>query len=332
MTSALTGETAPIARDALAFLFSVPQSKWTDVTSSGLVTHLCKRGLLLADEHAELLRRDRQLSDLGWLPAAAVYHFSTRSSGARVAAPDYERIVDERGAAPPAFHGAGGASSVELPLVERENGLYDALSRRRTARDFEDRPISLEQLAVLLYEVFGCRGRARLHPKLEVLRKGSPSAGSLHPIEAYPLIQRVEGIAAGIYHYGAREHALQPLADLETEDVGVFTAQQTWFATAPLAVVLAARFRRSFWKYHRHRTAYAALLMDAAHLSQSLYLVAAELGLAAFFTNVINAIEVDRRLGLDGLDEGAIAVCGCGYALRTSTRTPQFEAFVPGRA
>jgi nitroreductase len=67
--------------------------------------------------------------------------------------------------------------------------------------------------------------------------------------------------------------------------------------------------------------------MDAAHLSQTLYLVAAELGLGAFVTAAINAANIDERLGIDGCSEGALAVSGCGR--RAAERSPLEPAFAP---
>jgi nitroreductase len=52
--------------------------------------------------------------------------------------------------------------------------------------------------------------------------------------------------------------------------------------------------------------------MDAAHLSQTLYLVAADLGLGAFVTIAVNARDIERELGLDGVGEGVVAMTGCG--------------------
>ena len=320
-----------------------------------LVPFLCKRGLLLSDDDGEpfagLRRRDEQLADLGWLPAAAVYHFATRFRGGdlNLAADDVEefgdlaaasdaaarRFVERHGPPPPPFHSVRqNGDGVELPLVRGQGGLYDALAARKTTRGFDrSRPLTLEQLAVLLYEVFGCRGYARLHPEIAVLRKGSPSAGSLHPVEAYPLVRHVEGLAPGLYHYSVRDHALEPIAELTEaearDELATFTAGQVYFASAAAAFILTARFRRSFWKYRQHPTAYATLLMDAAHLSQTLYLVGADLGLGTFFTNVINDKNIDDRLGLDGIEESALAVCGCGHSSGRSRLEPQFEPYVP---
>ena len=279
---------------------------------------------MVSDEaaFATLRERDDRLSTLGWLPAAAVHHYSTRARGSRVGQADYARL----GPAPPAFHVRSG-KAVALPRVPATGGLYEALARRATAREFvADRGLTVEQLATLLYEVFGCRGRAELYPGVDVLKKGTPSAGALHLVEAYPVVRRVDGVEPGLYHYSVQHHALVRIGDF-ADEVPLFTARQDHFASAPLALVLTARFRRSFWKYRRHRTAYAAVLMDAAHLSQTFYLVAADLGLHAFFTNVINDGDIDDRLGLDGIDECALAVCGCGHPVDSSERVPQFEPY-----
>jgi putative peptide maturation dehydrogenase len=331
----------------------VPQKRWVDADDDALTTYLCKRGLLLSDEVGEpfagLRRRDEQLADLGWLPAAAVYHFATRyrGRGLSLAADDVEefgdlaaasekaasRFVDRHGPPPPPFHAVHG-DAVELPLVPRQGGLYDALAARKTTRGFDrSRPLTREQLAAVLYEVFGCRGYARIHPEIGVLRKGSPSAGSLHPVEAYPLIRHVKGVAPGLYHYSVRDHALELVLELTEaearDELAIFTSGQVYFASAAAAFVLTARFRRSFWKYREHPTAYATLLMDAAHLSQTLYLVGADLGLGTFFTNVINDGNIDDRLGLDGIEESALAVCGCGHSSGRSMLEPRFEPYVP---
>ena len=70
--------------------------------------------------------------------------------------------------------------------------------------------------------------------------------------------------------------------------------------------------------------------MDAAHLSQTLYLVAGDLGLGAFVTAAINGLAIEERLGLDGVTEGAVAVAGCGRERRErSPLEPTFARYVP---
>jgi SagB-type dehydrogenase family enzyme len=78
-------------------------------------------------------------------------------------------------------------------------------------------------------------------------------------------------------------------------------------------VIPAARFRRNFWKYRNHAKAYRALVLDVGHLSQTLYLAATELGLAAFITAAINDNDIETAFGLDPLEESPLAVCGFGH-------------------
>ena len=150
-----------------------------------------------------------------------------------------------------------------------------------------------------------------------VLRKTSPSGGSLHPIEVYPLVRAVEGIEPGLYHYNVEHHGLEPIerARRRTRPEAVarsFLGGQWYFASAQVLFVMAARFDRSFWKYRDHDKAYSAILLDAGHLSQTLYLVCGELGLGAFVAGAINDATIDERLGLAAFEEGSLAVCGCG--------------------
>jgi putative peptide maturation dehydrogenase len=323
----------------------VPQGEWSEAEPSGLVDELCGRGLLLREGDSKLQRREEQLAADQWLPAAAAYHFSTKQRGGDLRLPEdaseiatqadvaVERFVERYGPAPEPFHSVEGAR-VELPLVSGKGGLYDALGRRRTTRGFAERPVAREELAVLLHETFGCRGYLELHPEVVALRKSSPSAGGLHPIEAYPLIRSVDGLEPGLYHYAVRDHSLERLSSLEDgearAEVVAFTAGQTYFASTAVAVVLTARFARSFWKYRRSPTAYATLLMDAGHLSQTFYLVCAQLGLGAFLTTLINGGQIEERLGLDGSAEGALAVLGCGVpAAERSPLEPEFTPYVP---
>jgi putative peptide maturation dehydrogenase len=193
-----------------------------------------------------------------------------------------------------------------------------------------------EQLSTLLFEVYGCRGMLDLDGEHVALRKASPSGGGLHPTEVYPLVLRAEGIAPGLYHYRVEDHALELVTALTPAEgealASELTCGQTFLADAGVLFVMTARFARSFWKYRRHARAYATLLLDAGHLSQTLYLVATELGLGAFVTAAINGANVEERLALEPTTEGAIAICACGVPARgASPLQPDFAEHVLGR-
>jgi putative peptide maturation dehydrogenase len=346
--SILRGETVELTTDELEFVLATPSTEWVESTDEELARSLGLRGVLLVDEPegelAELRRRDEQLTALNWNLESAVYHFIARWRGVDLREQDgdllppsdeaVQEFVSEYGMPPPAFHAVGG-ERIELPAGDREGELYDVLLRRRTARSFDpDRSMPLEELATVLRYVFGYQGFARLLGEITTLKRTSPSAGGFHPIEAYPLLLRVEGVDPGLYHYDGREHVLERLVSMDRSAGRALAARlvcgQTYFADAHALVILAARFERAFWKYRNHPKALAALLMDSAHLSQTLYLVCTELGLGAFVTAAINNADAEEELGLDGYRDGVLAICGFGLpAEQPSPFDPTFEP-LPG--
>jgi putative peptide maturation dehydrogenase len=343
--SVLTGRERAISPDELTFLSKLPVDRWTAVADlsvdAGVLQRLTLDGLVICDDEvgelAELRRRNDRLAESGWSPFAALYHSQSRWRDVEVG--QFVESAASPSAIPkpqPHFHSVPHAlATIELPLVRRDEGLFRLLSERRTTRSFDPAALlTREELSVILYYTFGCHGFARLGDGIVLLKRTSPSGGSLHPIEVYPLVVGVEGVDAGLYHYRSERHALElvdPLAgDTARERLVEFAAGQTYLSTAPLLLIMTARFPRSFWKYRRSSRNYAVLLMDAAHLSQTLYLVCGELGLGAFVSAAANDRNIADRLGLDVFEEDVLALCGCGRASRDpGPIDPQFEPYIP---
>lgn len=164
--------------------------------------------------------------------------------------------------------------------------------------------------------VFGVHGMEELAPGAVALKKSRPSGGGLHPIEAYVIVQRVDGLAPGLYHCNVRAHALDRLRQLKPgalRELSVTAvAGQKYFADVPAMVVMAARFERSMWKYRNHPKVYRAILLEAGRISQNLHLTATEMNLGAFVTAAINEVEIEQAFGLEPMAEGPLCVCGFG--------------------
>jgi putative peptide maturation dehydrogenase len=353
--SILRGEAIPLSADEFDLAASTPSDDWVEAVDEEATRELARKGVLLSDENdpeLDTLRaRHQSLESMGWNLEAALYYFLSKwrgidmrllagqDEGSDLLPPTDEAVrafVDHFGPPPPAFFSVVAPLAVcELPLVERKGELYDVLLRRRTTRSFDrGAPLAQWELAVVLRYVFGYHGYVPLLGQVTTLKRTSPSAGGFHPIEAYPLILAVDELDPGLYHYNPAEHALELLAPLGVEEAraaaNAFVCGQTYFGDANVLLVLAARFDRAFWKYRNHRKALTALMMDAAHLSQTLYLVATELGLGAFVTAAVNNVDIEERLGIDGYREGVLAVCGFGRpAAERSPFDPEFLPFVP---
>ena len=346
--SVLRGQAYPLRDDDLELLASLEATGWTDADAfdEARVAELVERGLLVSDandgEAAELRHREESITASNWQPYGLLLHALTRWRGvgeedvpleSAILDATLDEFVERHGPPPPALHHRAGAQ-IELPLND-ESPLAELLARRRTTRVFDrSMTIELSELASLLRWTFGAHGYARAHDDFVGVAKTSPSAGGLHPVEAYPLLLRVDAAGPGLYHYDAGRHALTELRRLDVEgaeDLAVRCgAGQPWLRDAAAIVLLTARFERTFWKYRGNDRAFIALLMDAAHLSQTFQLLATERGIGAMVTAAVNAAEVDEELGVDGYAEGALALLACGLpAEGPSPLHPEFRPFVP---
>ncbi|MBO9829732.1 nitroreductase family protein [Xanthomonas sp. A2111] len=58
---------------------------------------------------------------------------------------------------------------------------------------------------------------------------------------------------------------------------------------------------------------YRAIVLEAGHLSQTLYLSATEAGLGAYVTAAINESTLENAFGLQSASQGVLAICGFGW-------------------
>ena len=325
--------------------FDVAQFQPADVSAHAEsdLQALIELGLLLeqsADD--DRTRRDAVLRDVAWwAPAAAAQahgawdDIDIEKRNEEGLMPSSEQMVEAFGTPPP--HEYRRTHDPVLALLPPTHRDFDALlAQRKTCRNFDaDAAVGAADLATMLHRVWGAIGTLELAPGAIAVKKNSPAGGGLHAVEAYVLVQRAEGLAPGLYHYLAVDHALEPLRTLTAEEAAGyahrFVAGQHWFANVPVMVVMTARFDRLFWKYRRHAKAWRVVHLDVGHLSQTMYLSAADLGLGAFVTAAINDREIERALELVPMREGAIAVVGFGPRAATKT-TLELDDLVPTAA
>lgn len=342
----LRGRAVVLTFGELQGLFSIPEGGWLASRAvphregDAFWLHLARQGLLIVADSddprlRELAERHRRLEEEGWSALAAAYHFMGRpeAGASKTESPEGDRrrgggalnaegAVDGRprkGELPAHFQGIGRPdASHELPLIGHREGLCELLRKRWTRRGFDpERALSEEALSALLFYAFGCHRTARIFDSLRGQMKTSTSAGGLGPIEVYPLIRHVEDLAPGLYHYNVERHALDRIRALSVAAAGLLaeelSAGQADPRRAAVTFLMTARFFRHFWKHKGPAEAYGALLMDAAVLGQTFYLICAEMGLGAFFTTRVDARNAEERLQIDPFQEGVLAMCGCGW-------------------
>lgn len=361
MTSLLSGQHLLTEADELRRLSLISSSAWTEAEdlqlagwSSERIATLVSLGILLAERGVSsevFSKREESLLAAHWPPCAAAFHLlnhydeSQRSASGRVIDTfALEKESDQRAAAfldsfgppPNAFFVHPKAGPVEeLPLEVPHSPVAKTLLRRRTQRYFQPEfAISLFDLSSLLRMVFAPVASRWLAGKVQLLAKTSPSGGSLHPIEAYPLLLSCKSRNCGIYHYRSDRHGLELLREMPEEVArrwAVHLAQgQAFVGTCSLVILMVARFERNFWKYRERENSYSVVLQDAGHLSQTFQILATDMGLGAFYTAAMNSEAVVSLLGLDYPAMAPVGILGAGRSMREE-QDAELQPYEPRR-
>jgi SagB-type dehydrogenase family enzyme len=215
----------------------------------------------------------------------------------------YMDVSDQRQGLPqPPLHLAHDADRprIDLPapreIAVPETDLRAVLERRRTLRAYSPAPLSLGELAWLLWAT---QGVERVLSAGTTLRP-APSAGARHAFETWLLINRVEGLEPGLYRYLALEHQVQRLpapSDIAGR-LATAATDQGFLKESAATFIWVAQAYRMTWRYNER--GYRYLLLDAGHVCQNLYLAAEAIGCGACAVGAYDDEAVNRLLGLDG--------------------------------
>jgi len=280
------------------------------------VRDLLAQGLLVAEGSPEAAL-DTAITEqwAPWLPDAGL-HFSTKDTAYvnRDSSAELKAASLPDSPPPPSYKSQPGLPSIALPERQAaQSAFQEVLLARRTHRRFSERPLPLATVSQLLALCWGVTGHAETPTFGQLPLKTSPSGGARHPVEVYLMALRVEGLAAGIYHYHPLEHRLAALNVAASPELAArYCADQRYTGQAAALFLMTAVFPRTMWKYHKAR-AYRVVLLDAGHLGQTFCLTATDLGLAPFCTAALKDTLIEHDLGIDGVSESVLYVTGVGY-------------------
>ncbi|MHC2334810.1 SagB/ThcOx family dehydrogenase [Bradyrhizobium sp. USDA 4454] len=228
----------------------------------------------------------------------------------------------------PAIRPAWPGKTIKLPASDRTaSTLEQRLHDRRSTRDFDDRkPITLAELATFLNSVARVRAKwssplefADDGPEIEYTSRPYPAAGSAYELELYLAVANCDGLTPGLYHYDADAHALAAI-DVRPQYVEAMMQSAAFAMDASsrpqILITIAARFGRISWKYSA--IAYALILKDVGVLTQTLYLVATDLGLGGCAIGTANIDLFAKMTGLDFHVEGPVGQFALGRGIAPS--------------
>ena len=197
----------------------------------------------------------------------------------------------------------------ELPEPLRASNMdaLEAIRRRRSRRSYSSSPLSLEEVATLLYHGVGITGWDNEWPL-----RSYPCAGGLQPVEAYLVAGNVEDLPPGLYHYEPDTHRLCLMRQGHyLGELAKICLDQEHVAEAPAAIILTAMYQRTASKYHAR--AYRYIHVDTGAVVENIYIAAEALGLATVVIGAFYDQELCTLLGIDCYTEIPVAVMPIGH-------------------
>ncbi len=259
--------------------------QWPSAPVVACVSELIDAGVLVPDEENAVAE---------WDSYALAFHHSTRAASLLPApAPAVEATAAQT------------ASRVQLsPVTEPVTGLPLLLSQRKSTRAWRCRAVSMLELSRLLWLSTGNR-----HPGPDVSRP-YPSGGGVYSLEFYVVTGEgaVSGLPAGVYRYQPSSHELEVVSADPAHPPAFLdaAAQSAGSQRPPIVLVLTSRYAEQATRYGT--LAYSLILKEVGAVFQTLYLVAAHVGLAGC---ALGAGTPEQLLAqLSGVDEYTEPVVG----------------------
>lgn len=197
--------------------------------------------------------------------------------------------------------------------LDLQHDFITLLTERRSSRVYTQQSISLLQLSFMLWATQGIKDiRGKSYATLRTV----PSGGARHGFETYLLVQHVEGLQPGAYHYLPVQHQIEflhPVEDLPAA-ISISLEGQSWASKASVVFYWSFLPYRCEWRYGiwAHRVA----LIDAGHVGQNLYLACEALRLGTCAIAAFDLAVCDSLFGLDGEEEFTV------YASPVGTVSP----------
>lgn len=196
----------------------------------------------------------------------------------------------------------------EVAPGTKEASLYDALNKRRSIRQFGDVPMSLTELAYLLEST--CRIQKVIGDNIASFRP-APSGGARHAFETYLVVNNIDGLENGAYHYLPLNHQLEKLTQGVTAEQLIESVNgQKFIEGANVVFYFSAVPYRAEWRYGLK--SHKVMLIDLGHLGQNLYLAAEGIRAGACAIASYDQYKSDALFELDGIDEFVVYIVPVG--------------------
>jgi len=195
------------------------------------------------------------------------------------------------------------------PSYKSKTSIEEALKRRRSIREYEDKPLTIKHVSQLFW---AAQGVTKPDPWLRAGGfKTAPSAGATYPLEVYMVVKKggVEGLEPGIYHYLPKTHEIELIKKGDySKELMKAALDQEYVEAAPVNMVITAIYERTTGRYGDRGIRYVH--MEVGHVGENIYLQCVSLGLGCV---VIGAFHDDQVKEILGVDEAPLYIIPIGF-------------------
>lgn len=186
--------------------------------------------------------------------------------------------------------------------------IQSCILNRKSVRNFTSDPMQYNELSNILYYSAGLND----HKKYKINFRNEPSAGALYPLEIYIVINRVNNIHTGIYHYNIRENCLELLKEVNDicNLVDDYHIKDQSITTANATLLVTAIFKRTTFKYGNR--GYRFILTEVGHLLQNIALTSTTYGIGTCELGGYEDDEINHLLDIDGVYEAIVGEMAIG--------------------
>ena len=141
--------------------------------------------------------------------------------------------------------------------------------------------------------------------------RAAPSAGATYPIEVYPMVNSIEGLTQGLYHYLVESNELELIREGDfRREISRAALDEQMIMQANVVLVLSAIFQRTRLRYRDRALRY--IYFEAGHIAQNTYLIATSMGLGTCAIGAFYDDDLNRLLGFDGKEQSVIYLLAVG--------------------
>jgi SagB-type dehydrogenase family enzyme len=205
---------------------------------------------------------------------------------------------------------------IALPAWDKitvsEDNIISIINVRQSIRNYKPENISLLELSYLLWCTQGVKEVISDVASIRTV----PSAGARHALETILLVNNVEGLTPGLYHYLSLEHQLRNIKQDKfiANEIVKASFNQEFIKESAVTFIWVAVIYRMKWRYGER--AYRYIFLDAGHIAQNLYLSAEAINCGVCVIGAFSDDELNSILDLDGKEQFVIYMATVGKKIR----------------